>query len=525
MRLKNFDKYIKEKLLGYKPAYQEDIWKAIEEKLPPVRVPNGQGSWLLVASAALVITALVPFLLKFNNLATRQEQMVQMSSGNTGSTSLEKPSIIGSQQVNAFNSDQTTENQPNSGSGENVASGNRTNNVNSLNNNSGTLSQKLSGSNGIFTHKARHSLNRMTSSGNHNIQRLHNESQMGPDLSRKTTVASAEEHSTMGLIAIAPGDIDNEMDGDFANTHLHDDQLGKYADRMGVTNNSRWANWQSIFYPFWQNPAYTGSEGRYNFTVDDRIDDLSNFNGGHSINTHTTAAADMRINKLGMGIGVYYTNDFTNLSQQITEGLALSKVILSRGTTSVKIGASVNSINNNLFYNSLNFSDQVVPGIGFVNATKEKDLAGTTQAIGLNGGIWVSNPHLMTGFDVVNINTPHLEHIKEAEPLPRLWRGTLGYRFSTGSDFQWLPMLVMSRQSGVSQSSATLTVVFKNKYMLTAAYQDIDPKTGLGNVSVYAGVDINKHLRLFASHGMNAEYQAFGINEQFTHLGVKYQIL
>ena len=46
MQLKSLDKYIKDKVQGYKAPYQEDLWKNIEKKLPPPRVPNGRGSWM-----------------------------------------------------------------------------------------------------------------------------------------------------------------------------------------------------------------------------------------------------------------------------------------------------------------------------------------------------------------------------------------------------------------------------------------------------------------------------------------------
>ena len=517
MRLRDFDKYIKDKLLGYKPAYQEDIWKAIEEKLPATRVPNGQGSWLLVASAALVIVALVPFLLKFNDVANMRQAAYQnkTETGNVinsqTTASSQKPTKKSIEPSSSNQGTQTAE----------LGSGIITSNHYDLKT---TIFNRNKYTNIIS--------NKGTFSKNHFNSKVKNEtySQQSDNIqkSQQTSLKSDNEARTgMNPIILFPVMADNELDGDLKNSRI-ENETGRYSDHGKNINNVRWANWQSIFYPFWQNPAYTGSEGKYNFTVDGKIDAVSNVNTGGFTNIHTDFAFDMRLNILGgIGIGLYRSSDPNySSSLQTSTGLALSKVIFTRGNTSLKLGASFTSINTNYYYNSLSFSDQLVPGIGFVNATKEKNLEGSTQAYGINGGIWISNPHLMAGIDVVNINKPRLEHIEEAAPLPRLYRATIGYRFAASPDFQLLPMVIMTSQSGIRQANATITAVYKNKFMATVAYQNIDPISGLGNISLYAGCDINKKIRVFASHGVNAEYQAaFGINEQFTHLGIKYQIM
>ena len=87
-----------------------------------------------------------------------------------------------------------------------------------------------------------------------------------------------------------------------------------------------------------------------------------------------------------------------------------------------------------------------------------------------------------------------------------------------------MPMALVTRQSKVNQANFELTGVYLDKYMLTAAYQNIDPLSGKGNAALYAGVVVKKALRLFVSYGDDFDWEQIGISDVFFHAGIKYQI-
>jgi len=501
MRL-NIDKYIKDKLQSHKPPYDESLWKGIEQGLPP-RVPMGKGSWLLPAAAAVVLVSLIPFLLKFNNLANKRAEIIEP----------EKHAQVANKETKQTNINSI---QP---SGTVAGSGN-------------ALKSKDQGTLSYSTHQENPSKiasgHKNVSSGNwirRTAKKISN--QLSTISDQPTTPLEnegfgskpAQKEEEIANIWQQPGFEDADA---FVNipSKKHEKVQSRYIDRSNHNANTRWANWQSIFYPFWNNPAYTGSEGRFNFSVDDKIEVVDN---GATINHLNNFAFDARL-PLGFGAGIYYSRDLTPYSLQSTAGFTLSKVLFHIGNTIVKAGGAATIINNSLFYNELSYPDQIDPVFGFIRATNEKDFAATSQAFGINGGMLVTSPHVLAGLDVDNINRPHLNHLPEAAPLPRLYRATFGYRFTTGS-LQWMPMVQATRQNNINQANATLTAVYKNKLMLTVAYQDIEPHTGKGNLMVYAGYDIKKHLRLFASYGYNIEWLDQGVNEQFVHAGIKYVIL
>jgi hypothetical protein len=318
-------------------------------------------------------------------------------------------------------------------------------------------------------------------------------------------------------IVLAGQDIENNYKNETI-FHSNHQEIGKYTDHGQNFNNKGWDNWQSILYPFWENPAYTGSESRFNISLDQKIDMVPEVK---STNYKTNVGFDARL-PFGIGAGIYYNAVQTQFSLQTTFGAALSKILFQKGTSALKIGASLSYMSNSLYYNSLNYPDQFTIW-GPIKATSEKDPLETTKTLGINGGLWYSNNHILAGLDISNINEPRPHHLEEAAPIPRLYRATAGYRFSTGN-VQWLPMVELRRQNDINQANTNLTAVYKDKAMVTVAYQDISPKTGRGNLFVYLGYNFSNKVRVFAGAGYNTEWQDIGVNEYFVHCGVKYQI-
>jgi len=499
MRLKSLDKYIKDKVQGYKAPYEADLWKGIEEKLPAPRVPNGKGSWMFPVAAIVAIAVLAPFTIKFYNLTGRTQVMALKSDG------IDKSKDI-------------------------ISSNN--NNTSIIPAKPGLAIASMLSPDNLKTGKADHyrhftgkykadSKNYLKKNGHHvAVENVPQES------IQKTAVASNTENGSKDemMAYISPGisTIENNANEDIANTSDE-----KYPDRSNhhPINNQKWENWQSIYYPFWDNPAYAGSEGKLNVTADYRSDNITGTVTPSSQHTYTNLGVDGYIPGIGLGVGVFKVSELSPFSLQNTYGLAFSKAVLQIGSTSVKIGVSGTAIDNNIFFNELNYSDQINPKFGFINATSEKYIAGTTRALGLNGGLWISNPHLIAGFDVQDINEPKLGFSSDALALARQWRGTLGYRFALGSDLQFMPMAIVTRESKVNQLNTMFTAVYKDRYMLSFAYENIDPISGLGDAYVYGSVRIAKRVRVFGSYGRDLDLLQTGVNENFVHAGLNILVL
>ncbi len=501
MRLKSLDKYIKDKVQGYKAPYQEDLWKGIEEKLPAPRVPNGYGSWMLPVAAIVAIAILAPFTIKFYNLTGRTQVAVLKNNEITKSKS-----EIASNGNNAI-----------------ISSSKPSLAITSMLSPDGLKTRKV----GHFRQTARNS--KSDSKHNFGIEKsvISDETVSLPQqIIQTTAVASNSESASKNemMAYIMPGfsTIENGGSGD-----ISDASDTKYLDRKNPhpINNQKWENWQSIYYAFWDNPAYAGSEGKVNISADYKIDNSIGTVTPSSQHTYSNLGIDGYIPGLGLGVGLYKVSELSPFSLQNTYGLAVSKSILQLGSTSVKIGVSGTAIDNNFFFSQLNYSDQINPKFGFINATSEKYIEGTTRALGLNAGLWVSNPHIIAGFDVQDINQPKLGISTDALALDRQWRGTFGYRFAPTPDLQIMPMAIITSESKVNQVNTMLTAVYKDKYMLSFAYGNIDPISGLGNTYVYGAARIAKRVRVFASYGLNLDLLHRDINETFVQAGVKVLVL
>jgi type IX secretion system PorP/SprF family membrane protein len=498
MRLKNLDSYFREKLQGYKPAYQEDMWKRIEEKLPASKVQNGSGSWLIPAAAGLVILFLFPFIMKFNNAVDDRFEMSNARSALKSTDKTNNPAgLSASAAMNKTNALSKTRDRQ------------RIIDLSGIHGQNSKITDQFNQS-----QKSDKSVFHSTGTG-----------RINKTVSDKKTERISEDikadqlKTFMSLIATRQEPLVDDDSHEIMISKAGK-EVSRYSDHGKNVKNKEWANWQSIFYPFWKNPAYAGSEGLINVTVDDKQEFIPEAN---STKIQNNFAVDSRLPFLGLGVGMFHSRDLTPYSLQSTTGIAVSKILLHRGNAVLKAGIAGTVINNSLFYNALSYNDQIDPVFGFIRATKEKDPAEMTSAFGLNAGMWFSNKHIMAGLDVTNLNQPRPHHLAEAEPLPRLWRATAGYRFATGNNLQWLPMVEVRRQNGVNQYNATFTAVYKNNFMATVAYQDIAPATGRGNFYIYGSVIVLKNIRAFAAWGYNMEWQQIGINEQFIHAGIKYQ--
>jgi hypothetical protein len=482
MQLKDLDKYIKEKVREYKPDHREEVWKNIESRLPASKVPQIRGSWMLPVAALVVILSIVPFLLRFNNAEEERFQASVLNKINQGTT--DQPAS-GDKIATRGNSPVMHQHQLNSLANSNPV--HRGHSVRQYDTN-----PLLNGKDVIETEK--------------------------PVINNDPALKE-ENNNYMSALGISGQEIEINFDNIPDQKYHHKSSDNNLASNSKFLN-SGWNHWQSIFYPFWKNPGYTGAESKWCVSADEKLDMVPEVK---STNYKTNVGIEHRVQGIGLGVGFYYNAEQTHFSTQTTYGLAVSKILLQKGTSTLRIGASASMINNTLFYSSLNYPDQYVPIWGAIKTTSEKDPSETTTYFGLNGGLWFNNKHIIAGADVSNINQPRPHHLEEAAPLPRMYRATVGYRFTTGS-FQWLPMVEIRRQNTTNQLSTTLTAVYNNTIMATVDYQDISPNTGKGNLLAYIGYNYKNNCTLFAGCGYNTEWQDFGVNEYFVHGGLKLHL-
>jgi hypothetical protein len=281
-----------------------------------------------------------------------------------------------------------------------------------------------------------------------------------------------------------------------------------------------WANWQSIYYHFWDNPAFAGMEGRYNFNVDDQVTSTNN-----SLRPDYTNhfAFDMKIPRFGLGLGVYHEREVGITSLNTHTGMAASLHLLSVGSGELSGGFSADFIQRNNFSKLFLFSKDFDPVFGFIT-DKYNHFSHTVNTIAYNAGLWYSGSNTIMGLDVHNINNPIYGGAYDAVKIPSQWRATIGYRIEAGNNFQLMPWIEGTRLNDVNVFTGRLMAVYKNAYMLGVGYENIDPQTHLGNLTFTASVQVKKRVRAFASFGKNMGMVQTGIEQHILYSGLRVQL-
>lgn len=563
MRLRNIDRYIQSKLQNFRPdrSAKDDIWSNIESELDAQKPATSSSAFQKIAAAAIVLVALIPvYRFAFHHHVFSHEQYTEQTAVNVHKQ-LTGPNFDKRNQPQSIVSDATLSS----------SSDNRTVNTSTFAENRQTIAAEgaQNASAAILNTGVYKAANAYKANA-HIRQHLTNSTEP----SDESVDLATENTAIASLLSTSSGDNTGSGDDNTGETHLHNTafsdidiykaSLKAYsniitrdstikslqmalADRPLMFASVRgrrplvkplnekkmqegrnalssapqyWANWQSIYYHFWDNPAFAGMEGRYNFNIDDQVTSTNN-----SLRPNYTNhfAFDMKIPRFGLGLGVYHEREVGITSLNTHTGIAASMHLLSVGSGELTGGVSADFIQRNNFSKLFLFSKDFDPVFGFIT-DKYNHFSHTVNTIAYNAGLWYSGSNTIMGLDVHNINNPIYGGAYDAVKIPAQWRATIGYRIEAGNDLQLMPWIEGTRLNDVNVFTGRLMAVYKNAYMLGIGYENIDPQTHLGNLTFTASVQVKKRVRAFASFGKNMGMVQTGIEQHILYSGLRVQL-
>lgn len=540
MRLRNIDKYIQSKLQNFRPYHngKDEIWNNIARELDNLKPAPAPKLYGRIAAAALVILALIPvYKLTFHQAPLHHNSLT----GRTAVPSSENAGVR-ENRLTANYDVHSAQNQKKytSSAGraisapavKDVHTGNTLSSAVNIDNQSKQAATLLA-TNNSAEHKRlrRNKIPANTAYGNENQEPETNANlQLAySDIdiytaSLQATKEMADRDSFIKsnvmplterplLLATASGRRPLIKTRKSKNAPVMEDHMS--------SSPQYWANWQSVYYHFWDNPAFTGQEGRYNFNIDDQITKTDNSLRPAFVNHF---AFDMQIPRYGIGLGLYHQREVGITSLNTRTGLAASVHLLSLGDGELTGGVSATYIQKNNFSKLFIFSDRFDPVFGFIQDDKYNHFSHSISTIAYNTGLWYSSSHTIAGLDVQNVNNPVFGGVYDATRIPIQWRATLGYRFEIGRSLQVMPWIEAIHIENTNVYSSRLMAVYRNAYMLGISYEGVDQETRLGNLMYMASVQVKKRVRLFASYGKNLEMAQNGIEQNILYTGLRVQL-
>jgi hypothetical protein len=545
MRLRNIDRYIQSKLQNFRPNLKakDDIWSNIESELDSQKPAPASRAFSRIAAAVVVLVALLPiYRYSTHYFSTAHKPVAQQQDNNsskTASSLAENRHITANTptQTGGISSNKTAlsplqpmaENTVNRTSGnpinDNRSASESVKSVNSryqYNSTSGTPDDiNTTGFNSTITNTQPGTEGRSDESySNSGINTVDVSDIYAASLQTYKNIVDENTRKSMKMQLADRPILLASVKGRRALVKKLDEKNLPSQRNAIASQPQYWDNWQSIYYHFWDNPAYTGLEGRYNLTIDDQVTKTDN-----SLRPDYTNhfAFDMQIPRFGVGLGVYHQRDVGITSLNTRTGLAASVHLLSLGDGELTGGASANFIQRNSFSKLFLFSKNFDPVFGFVT-DKYDHFSHSVNTIAYSAGLWYSSSNTIMGLDVQNINNPVYGGTYDATKIPTQWRATFGYRVEAGRNFQFMPWIEATRLNDVNVFTTRLMAVYRSAYMLGVGYEGIDAQTHLGNLTLTGSVQVKRHFRLFASYGKNLAMVQNGVDQNILYGGLRVQL-
>ena len=273
-----------------------------------------------------------------------------------------------------------------------------------------------------------------------------------------------------------------------------------------------------IIYNFWNNPAYTGNEAKYNFNAQARF---VAFEQRYRPGTDYFASFDTKLEKINSGIGVYAIRSISPSLGTNTLGIAYSYKVKMGDNAGLRFGLGGNASNSEPYYAS-HYENRKEVSNSFLFIPNGEALSSiSTRVYGMDAGMWFENKHIVGGLSVKNFNQPIYE---EGMQLPAQYIFAAGYKAMIGKNIQVLPWAELHRTSGINQEQASLFIGYRDYFMMGVAYQNLNPATPNGDISLYASAQIMGRLRLFAGYGYSSDKTDIMYSYRILHTGLRYQI-
>ena len=274
---------------------------------------------------------------------------------------------------------------------------------------------------------------------------------------------------------------------------------------------------QSIFYNIWNNPAYTGSEAKYNINTQARF---VSFDKTYRPGTDYFMSFDSRIDKINSGVGVYAIRSISPSLATNTIGLTYSYKLKLTENAVLSFGTGLNVSNSVPYYES-HYVNQKVVANSFLFIPNGEALASVNSRVtAADAGVWFDNKNFLTGLSVKNLNQPTYP---ESGKIPPHYIFTAGYKVNIIDNLQILPLVELHKIGNTYEQQVSLLLGFKKYFMAGLAYQNINPATPYGDLSLYASGQVLGGLRIFAGYGYTTANGDGSYRYKILQTGLRYQ--
>ena len=258
----------------------------------------------------------------------------------------------------------------------------------------------------------------------------------------------------------------------------------------------------NILFNFWQNPALTGYEERFNVQGGYGMKWLglypvTNYNKENKITSPQNwfAALDVAMGKSKTSsLGFVYNHNRTLYEKRTDFLLSYSYTIKIKKSTQIRIGHSVSYNSSRLDGSNMTFPDQVDPRYGFVYNTNEVFGRVSRGYPDFNHGLWFAHRHLYLGFSVLHSTQPD-EGILGLSKMPMQFYYNAWYHIPVSKEIIITPSLIVMQKQKLIYLQPSLSVAFKNRYLVLLNYRN------LNTLMIYGGAQVKENLRLSLGWG------------------------
>ncbi len=253
----------------------------------------------------------------------------------------------------------------------------------------------------------------------------------------------------------------------------------------------------NILFNFWQNPALTGYEERFNLQGGYGIKWLGLPSNSSCVPDKIPSpqtwfsAFDVGIGKKkNNSIGFTYLHNSTRYEKRISFLLSYSYTIRIRKINHIRIGLSASYVYKTTDWNQLTFPDQIDPRYGFIWHTNEVSPSGPSRNFpDFSGGLWYSRKQLFIGFSALHLTQPD-EGTFGVSKMPMQLYYNAGYHIRITPEIYLTPSVIVMNRLNLYYFQPSLSLAFKNRYLLMLNYRN------LNTLMIYAGAQLKENLRL-----------------------------
>lgn len=258
----------------------------------------------------------------------------------------------------------------------------------------------------------------------------------------------------------------------------------------------------NILFNFWQNPALTGYEERFNVQggYGMRWLGLSGYDKS-SAPQNWFSAVDVAMGKSkNNSIGFVYNHN-RNAYERRTEFLfSYSATFRIRKVNHIRIGLSTSYTQRKTIWNELTFGDQIDPRSGFMYQTNEVFGRQSRGFLDFSGGVWFTGRRFYFGFSAMHLTQPD-QGILGVSKLPMQLYYNAGLNIRITPEINLTPSFIasnklISKHNDYSTFSPALSVSYKNRYLILLNYRN------LNTLMFYAGGQLKENLRLTFGWGI-----------------------